>query len=91
MRPVEAWVLGEAVRLDAHTESDHPSEPRPTALAEAVASCNNARLDVQGEAAGDPTEVALLAAARSLGADVDPTAGRNTARTSTTSIRSSSS
>jgi magnesium-transporting ATPase (P-type) len=41
------------------------------ALAEAAASCNNARLDAQGRAAGDPTEVVLLAA-RSLGADVDP-------------------
>jgi calcium-translocating P-type ATPase len=72
MRPVEAWVPGLAVRLDAHAGSDHRSGPAVTVLAEAAASCNNARLDAQGEAAGDPTEVALLAAARSLGADVDP-------------------
>jgi calcium-translocating P-type ATPase len=72
MGPVEAWVPGRAVRLDAHAESGHPSGLRLTALAEAAASCNNARLDTRGEAAGDPTEVALLAAARSLGADVDP-------------------
>jgi calcium-translocating P-type ATPase len=72
MRAVEAWAPGEAVPLDAHAESDHASDLRLTALAEAAASCNNARPDAQGEAAGDPTEVALLAAARSLGADVDP-------------------
>jgi calcium-translocating P-type ATPase len=72
MRPVEAWVLAQAVRLDAQAESDHAPWRGLTALAEAAASCNNARLDGQGVAAGDPTEVALLQAARSLGADVDP-------------------
>jgi len=72
MRPVEAWVPGEAVRLDAQAGSDRAAGPGLAALAEAAASCNNARLDAQGEAAGDATEVALLTAARSLGADVDP-------------------
>ena len=72
MRPVEAWVLGQAVPLDGHAESDEVPERGLTALAEAAASCNNARLYGEGQAAGDPTEVALLAAARSLGADVDP-------------------
>jgi calcium-translocating P-type ATPase len=72
MRPVEAWVLGQPVRLDAHAEPDQARKPGLTALARAAASCNNARLDAQGQAPGDPTEVALLAAAQSLGADVDP-------------------
>jgi calcium-translocating P-type ATPase len=71
MRPVEAWMPGQAVRLDAAPPED-PRAPSLTALADAAASCNNARLDATGEAAGDPTEVALLAAARTLGADVDP-------------------
>jgi calcium-translocating P-type ATPase len=78
MRAVEAWLPGRAVRLDAHAEPDHRPEPDHapgpgvTALAEAAACCNNARLDAQGQAAGDPTEAALLQAARSLGTDVDP-------------------
>jgi magnesium-transporting ATPase (P-type) len=65
-------VLGQPVRLDAHAEPDQARKPGLTALARAAASCNNARLDAQGQAPGDPTEVALLAAAQSLGADVDP-------------------
>ena len=42
-----------------------------SALAQAAARCNNARLGPDGQASGDPTEVALLHAAQSLGADVD--------------------
>jgi len=73
MRPVEAWLCGQAVRLDAGSSlPGPPPAPGLRALAEAAARCNNARLDARGEAAGDPTEVALLEAARYLGADVDP-------------------
>ena len=72
MRPVEAWLCGQAVRLDAGAGPD----PLPTsglrALADAAARCNNARLGADGHATGDPTEVALLAAAQYLAADVDP-------------------
>ena len=42
---------------------------------ETAAPCNNARLDPGGgdeENVGDPTEVAVLIAARALGAEVDP-------------------
>ncbi len=39
------------------------------ALAETVAACNNAELDASGDGSGDPTEVALLAAAARLGVD----------------------
>jgi calcium-translocating P-type ATPase len=43
------------------------------ALASAMAACNNAQLGHDGAAAvGDPTEVAMLAAAARAGADVDP-------------------
>ena len=43
-------------------------------LAEVLSRCNTAELDLArpGQGAGDQTDVALLAAARSLGADVDP-------------------
>ncbi len=72
MRPVEAWLCGEAVRLDAGAWPGPPPTPGLRALAEAAARCNNARLGGRGQAAGDPTEVALLEAARYLAADVDP-------------------
>src|SRR5207342_3679814 len=47
-------------------EAGEPSVP-VARLAEALAACNNAEL---GPDAGDPTELALLQAARLLGADV---------------------
>jgi magnesium-transporting ATPase (P-type) len=59
------------VRLDGAGESGGPSAGF-SALAEVAARCNNARLDARGEAAGDPTEVALLETAQSLGTDIDP-------------------
>jgi len=72
MRPVQAWLAGQTVRLDDQPEPGRPYSAGLDALAQAAALCNNARLDAQGQAAGDPTEVALLQAAQSLGADVDP-------------------
>ncbi|HUA40901.1 MAG TPA: cation-transporting P-type ATPase [Streptosporangiaceae bacterium] len=69
--PVEAWLPGKAVRLDDPAETGHHSAGL-AALAQVAARCNNARLDARGEAAGDPTEVALLEAAQWLGADCDP-------------------
>ncbi len=72
MRPVEAWLCGHGVRLDAGARPGPPPAAGLRALAEAAARCNNARLDAHGQAAGDPTEVAMLAAARYLAADVDP-------------------
>jgi calcium-translocating P-type ATPase len=68
MRPVQAWAPGLEVRLDA--EGTWPATPGLSELAQAAASCNNAQLGPDGQAAGDPTEVALLYAARSLGADI---------------------
>ncbi len=69
--PVEAWLPGQAMRLDGAGKSAHPAVSLST-LAEVAARCNNARLDAGGEAAGDPTEVALLEAAQRLGAAIDP-------------------
>jgi calcium-translocating P-type ATPase len=71
MRPVEAWQQGHAVRLAAEAAPGRPAAAL-SALAQAAAWCNNARLDAAGSGSGDPTEIALLVAARSLGADVDP-------------------
>jgi calcium-translocating P-type ATPase len=48
------------------------------AIAAAVSACNNAELAAGGDS-GDPTEIALLHAARAIGADTDR-AGRETRR-----------
>jgi calcium-translocating P-type ATPase len=73
MRPVDAWTPRRAVRLDDLDGEDRgrPVAPELSALAEAAASCNNARFGTDGEATGDPTEIALLHAAQSLGGDAD--------------------
>jgi len=72
MQPAAAWTSAGVLALDA--------QPRPAAqaatwqaLARTAALCNNARLEPGEEPGGDPTEIALLAAARSLGADVRAT------------------
>ena len=70
MRPVEAWTPSRAVKL-GNGEGLRPVTLGLSALAQAAAGCNNARLEPDGEATGDPTEIALLRAAESLGADVD--------------------
>ncbi len=70
MRPVEAWTPDQAVRLD-RDDRLRAVTAGLSALAQAAARCNNARLGPDGQASGDPTEVALLHAAQSLGADVD--------------------
>jgi calcium-translocating P-type ATPase len=70
MRPVEAWTPSRAVKL-ANGEGMRPVTLGLSALARAAAGCNNARLEPGGQATGDPTEIALLRAAESLGADVD--------------------
>jgi calcium-translocating P-type ATPase len=70
MRPVQAWAPGREVRLDG--DGTRPPTAGLGELAQAAASCNNAQLGPDGQAAGDPTEVALLSAAQSLGADIRP-------------------
>ena len=69
MRPVSAWTMA----ATADFEQGDPSEVAEPLrqLAAAAAACNTAHLAGDGgdEAAGDPTEVALLDAARRLGAD----------------------
>ncbi len=66
MRVTRAWIAGEEIDLE------HPpaGEGRPALreMADAMAACNNARLEEGGGIAGEPTESAILLAARTLGA-----------------------
>jgi len=67
MRVTRFWTSqGEA------SAADGARAPAVTAMAEVMAACNNARLDHDGGASGDPTEVALLLAATELGNRLDP-------------------
>jgi len=68
MRPVQAWTPGREVRLDG--DGARAAIPVLSELAQTAASCNNAQLGPDGQTSGDPTEVALLYAAQTLGADI---------------------
>jgi magnesium-transporting ATPase (P-type) len=70
MRPVEVWTPRGPVALD---QGSRPEQVTPglRALAQAAAECNNARVEPDGRATGDPTEIALLRVAQTLGGDVD--------------------
>jgi calcium-translocating P-type ATPase len=74
MRPLAAWTVANEVELD-HERATWPvgvsSNLALAALAEAAAACNNARLQPDGQSTGDPTEVALLMAAQTLGVQID--------------------
>jgi len=70
MHPVAVWTCAGEIRLDAGAPETGPAQAPLSALIETAASCSNARLDVGGEPSGDPTEIAVLQAARALGGDV---------------------
>ena len=76
MTPVAAWTTAGHIDLGPkHPDSlaDTLQLPSPLgSLGRIAARCNNARLDDSAGAIGDPTEVAVLAAARILGAETDP-------------------
>jgi calcium-translocating P-type ATPase len=57
---------------DLPVDSDDHLSTANARLATAIAACNNAELDTPGGAIGDPTEVALLEFARSVGVELDP-------------------
>jgi calcium-translocating P-type ATPase len=67
MTPVAVWTTAGRVDLE-HDVTD----PGPTlgAVARIAAGCNNARTR-DSVSTGDPTEIGLLTAARTLGADID--------------------
>jgi calcium-translocating P-type ATPase len=73
MRPVTVWTP--TVEADVGSQQGPPPDAWRRdaviqALAAAAVNCNNATLQDDG-GTGDPTEVAVLIAARALGADVD--------------------
>lgn len=76
MTPVAAWTMSGRVDLD----TDHPDSrvntqsPTLESLGRIAASCNNARVDDAKGPLGDPTEIAVLSAARFLGAETDAAA-----------------
>ena len=69
MRPVSVWT--EQAAVDFESAEPPATAEALTQLAVAAAACNTARLAGDGgdEPAGDPTELAILDAARRLGAD----------------------
>ncbi|HWT49055.1 MAG TPA: cation-transporting P-type ATPase, partial [Mycobacterium sp.] len=73
MIPVAAWVPTQRIYLEdsgfAALGRAAPSSVQE--LGRVAARCNNALFNEDGEPAGDPTEIAILAAARTLGADTD--------------------
>ncbi|MFI5008638.1 MAG: cation-translocating P-type ATPase [Solirubrobacterales bacterium] len=75
MRPTTVWTLNTEVDLHNASGLAREHEPRDAAvaaLAETAAACNNSRLDAGEGSVGDPTEVAVLMAAKALGGNVDP-------------------
>ncbi|HEY7933632.1 MAG TPA: cation-transporting P-type ATPase, partial [Solirubrobacteraceae bacterium] len=73
MSPIAVWTLHGEVTL----QDQQPATPRDgaiEALAEVANICNNARLEPDGHNTGDPTEVALLQTAQTLGVPFDAAA-----------------
>jgi len=74
MRPAAIWTPTAMIELrgtDGPTPHAGRRDASLTALATAAAACNNADLGHDGDAIGDPTEIAVLEAARAMDADVD--------------------
>jgi calcium-translocating P-type ATPase len=73
MRMRTVWSHGESLGFEHGKASGQPAEGGALReLGQAMADCNNARLEEHG-AGGDPTEVAMLEAAAALGASTDAT------------------
>ncbi len=72
MQVTRIWTAGGVLDLEEGAPRKHELDAASPlgALANAIGACNNATFGRDGRPAGDPTEVALLAAARGLGADV---------------------
>jgi calcium-translocating P-type ATPase len=73
MIPVAAWVPTQRIDLEdgAFAVSGSVAPSSVQLLGRVAARCNNALFNDDGEPDGDPTEIAILAAARTLGADTD--------------------
>jgi calcium-translocating P-type ATPase len=77
MTPIAVWTAAGRIDLD----TDHPdgrvdiqSSPTLKSLGRIAAGCNNARIDEANGPVGDPTEIAVLSAARILGSETDTAA-----------------
>ncbi|WP_269854719.1 cation-translocating P-type ATPase [Streptomyces sp. RPT161] len=70
MRPLAVWTASGVHDLEADSGTTAAGELLPT-VARIASACNNARLTPGEEPSGDPTEVAVLLAARALGAETD--------------------
>jgi len=75
MTAVAVWTAAGQADLDPEHPVDLVDRPQQSSplgsLGRIAARCNNARLDDRAGAVGDPTEIAVLTAARSLGAETD--------------------
>jgi calcium-translocating P-type ATPase len=73
MVPVAAWVPLQRIDFEDGTFTALGSVVLSSlqALGRVAASCNNALLNDEGDPAGDPTEIAILMAARTFGADTN--------------------
>ncbi len=70
MRVTELWTPSGTVAVDPQTSLPiGPSSKDALALVQAAARCSNAQLVTADEGSGDATEVALLLAARGMGAE----------------------
>jgi calcium-translocating P-type ATPase len=74
MRVTRIWAAGEETDLEHGPAGNHGSPLFD--LATAMAACNNAHFEDGDDAVGDPTEAAMLTAARSLGAPENAQANR---------------
>ena len=73
MVPVAAWVPTRRIDLEDSdvAASESAALPAVRELGRIAAGCNNALLYDDAEPSGDPTEIAILLAARTFGADID--------------------
>lgn len=73
MVPVAAWVSAQRIDLEDSdfAAPDDATSPSVRALGRVAAACNNAFFGEDGKPTGDPTEIAILVAARAFGADID--------------------
>ena len=75
MTPVAVWTAAGQADIDPEHPDAHMDRPQRSSPLESLgriaARCNNARLDDPAGAVGDPTEIAVLNAARILGAETD--------------------
>lgn len=71
MRVVRVWSAGQVLDINEPTSDPRPVDSPAARLAAAAVACNNAEINPGGREIGDPTELALLHLASTLGAPTD--------------------